>query len=107
MKKTAILAFLLLCAVASGISTQTKKPQVDAREKIQQERIKEGVKSGELTPGETRKLEAQEGKIKADEINAKADGKVTPGERRHLKKELNRESRRIHRAKHNDRTRNN
>ncbi len=105
MKKTAILAFLLLCAI--GASAQTKTPRIDAREKIQQERIKEGVKSGELTPSETRRLEAQEGKIKADEMNAKADGKVTPGERRHLKKELNRENRRIRRAKHNDRTRDN
>ncbi|MBI1804288.1 MAG: hypothetical protein HY033_03250 [Ignavibacteriae bacterium] len=92
---------------AGSVFAQTQTPQVDAREKNQQERIKEGVKSGELTGGETRRLEAEQGKIKADEMNAKADGKVTPAERRHIKREQNRASRHIYKKKHNARERGN
>jgi len=105
MKRTWIFAIVLLvCSFYADVLAQDKTPVVDQREKNQQERIKEGVKSGELTPAETRHLEMQQGKIKADEMNAKADGKVTPAERRHLKREQNRASRNIHRKKHNART---
>ena len=102
MKKTMIFAVAILALMCSTISmSQTKTPVIDQREANQQARIQQGVQSGELTGGEARRLEAQEGKIKADEMVAKADGKVTPAERRHLKRELNRTSRRIYRAKHN------
>jgi len=103
MKKLAIGTVVLLIGIAAASFGQTKMPKVDAREKNQQERAKEGVNSGELTPAETRTLEMQQGKIKADEMNAKADGKVTPAERRHLKHEQNRASRNIYRKKHNER----
>ncbi|MBI1805952.1 MAG: hypothetical protein HYR76_02735 [Ignavibacteria bacterium] len=85
--------------------SQDKTPVVDKREKNQQARIKEGVKSGELTNRETIRLEKQEGKIKADEMMAKSDGKVTKAERRKLHRELNRESKRVYRAKHNNKVR--
>ncbi len=104
MKKSmyaSVAALTLLCA--TGAFSQTKTPVIDARERNQQKRIEQGVKSGELTNAETRKLERQEGKIKADEMIAKKDGKVTPAERRKLHRELNRESKRIYRKKHNAR----
>ncbi len=102
MKTTTLFAAVLSLGIAYGaVQAQDKTPVVEKREKAQQARIEQGVKSGQLTPGETTRLEKQEGKIKADELNAKADGKVTKAERRKLHKELNRESRRIHRMKHN------
>ena len=108
MKRFTVLAVVfLLCSISAKIYAQDKTPIVDQREKNQQERIKEGVKTGELTPAETRRLEMQQGKIKADEMNAKADGKVTGAERRHLKREQNRASRNIYRKKHNLRERKN
>jgi hypothetical protein len=97
--KTTIVIALFLCT--AGLFGQSKTPAVDRRERNQQERIKQGVQSGELTKGETRRLEAQQGKIKADEMVAKSDGKVTGAERRHLKREQNRASRNIFRKKHN------
>ncbi len=103
MKKRMLLAMLVLTAALSlAAAAQEKTPVVNERQVNQQERIKEGVKSGELTPGETRRLEMQQGKIEADKLNAKADGKVTPAERRKLQREQNRASRKIHRLKHND-----
>ena len=94
-----MLAALFLCSI--GAFAQSKTPVVDQRQKNQQERIKEGVKTGEVTRGEARRLEAQQGKIKADEMVAKSDGKVTNAERRQLKREQNRTSRNIYRKKHN------
>lgn len=97
-----IVVAMFSLVFASSVAAQTATPRVNARERRQQARIHQGVKSGELTPGETRRLEAQEGRIKADEMQAKKDGKVTPAERRKLNREQNRESRRIYRMKHNN-----
>jgi len=104
MKRSIVVLLFLMCSVCVGAFAQDKTPVVDQREKNQQERIKEGVKSGELTPAETRRLEMQQGKIKADEMNAKSDGKVTAKERAKLKREQNRASRNVYRKKHNART---
>jgi protein-disulfide isomerase len=81
-----------------------KTPRVTRRQVNQQARIHQGVKSGELTPAETRRLEAEQAKIKADKAAAKSDGKVTPQERNKLRREQNKASRDIHRLKHNART---
>jgi hypothetical protein len=106
MKHTIVFAVIVMLVLMSATSfSQTKTPVIDQRERNQQARIKQGVQSGELTRGEARRLEAREGKIKADEMVAKSDGKVTPAERRHLKRELNRTSRHIYRDKHNALTR--
>ncbi len=94
-------AVLMLCASSMRVSAQTQTPVINKRQVHQQERIKEGVKSGQLTHREARRLEAKQRKIQADKMIAKADGKVTPAERRHIKREQNRASRHIYRAKHN------
>jgi len=103
IKSTIIAVAFMLSAGILRVSAQDKTPSIDQREKNQEKRIEQGVKSGELTPGETRRLEIQQGKIKADEAKAKSDGKVTPAERRKLKRELNRANRNIFRKKHNAR----
>lgn len=92
----------ILCG--SGASSQNSTPRADAREHHQQQRIKPGVNSGQLTNREARTLVRQEGKIRADEMIAKSDGKVTRAERHKLHRELNHESNRIYRKKHNART---
>ena len=83
---------------------QDNTPRIDKREKRQQKRINQGVKSGALTKGEAARLEKQQAKIKNDEAAAKADGKVTPQERRKLTREQNAASRKIYRKKHNAKT---
>ena len=110
MKKP-IVAIVALGAVASlgaiaGIaSAGTNTPVVRHRQARQQKRIANGVNSGELTPSETARLENEEAKIQADKKAAKADGKVTAGERAQLQHEQNKASRHIYRKKHNNRTR--
>jgi hypothetical protein len=104
MTKFAHLALTLLAAttVASAASASTCSPSINRRERDQAWRIHQGVRSGELTRGETRSLWHQEVEIRQDERAAKRDGRLTWGERRKLDRELNRESERIYRLKHND-----
>jgi len=102
MRKSMFFAIAAMAALLTvSAYSQNKTPRVDTREARQQKRIEQGAKSGALTTGEVKTLERQESKIKSDEIMAKSDGKVTPAERKQLNKELNHESNRIYRKKHN------
>ena len=103
MNKAIILCALLVVGSAFA-SAQTATPRVTKRQLKQQARIEQGVKSGELTAGETKRLEMQQGKIQRDKAKAKADGVVTPAERAKLAREQNRANRKIYRLKHNDKT---
>ena len=97
--KNAALLFLPFLLITSGFA-QTKTPRVTKRQVHQQERIAQGVKSGELTAKETKHLETREVKIQNDKKEAKADGVVTHQERAKLHREQNRASRAIYRQKH-------
>ncbi|MGC0772708.1 MAG: hypothetical protein WB543_07205 [Candidatus Acidiferrum sp.] len=80
--------------------------KVGQRRENQQDRIAQGVKSGQLTAGETAKLENQQKginqQVKAD--RAANGGKLTAGEKAQVNHEQNRSSRNIYRKKHNART---
>jgi hypothetical protein len=104
MKKAMILVAVLALGIAS-VAAQTATPRVTKRQVHQQERIKQGAKSGELTPRETRRLEREQGKIAVDKAKAKSDGVVTPAERAKLTREQNRANRHIYRQKHDAQTR--
>ena len=79
-------------------------PKIDQRQANQEKRIDQGISSGALTRKEATKLDKRETKIESDKLAAKADGKVTPAERRKLKREENRASRAIHKQKHDAQT---
>ena len=102
MKKSIIIALALILGVATFSFAQTNTPRVTKRQRHQQERIGNGVSSGQLTARETAKLERQEAKIQDDKQAAKADGQVTRQERRRLNREENRTNRHIYNAKHNN-----
>jgi hypothetical protein len=77
--------------------------EVGQRRENQQDRIANGIKSGQLTAGETAKLENQQHginqQVKAD--RAANGGKLTPGEKQQVNKEQNAASRNIYNKKHN------
>jgi len=77
--------------------------EVNAREQNQQNRIANGVKSGELTPRETVKLEKQQQHIVREEKRdmAKHNGHLTKAEQAKINREQNRASRNIAAKKHN------
>ncbi len=80
-------------------------PRLDAREHNQRQRIAQGVRSGELTRPETRRLIAGERRLHRHERYAKSDGVVTPAERARLQRNASRMSKRIYRQKHDPQSR--
>lgn len=102
MKIRQLLIQGLALTMALGAVTEVVwAGEVKNREENQQDRIAQGVNSGALTPGETARLEKGEQKIEADRQKALADGKLTPQEKRKLNREENKESKKIHKLKHN------
>ena len=81
-------------------------PTIAQRKENQQDRIANGVKSGQLTAGETAKLENQQKgihqQVQAD--RAANGGKLTTGEKQQISKEQNKVSKNIYNKKHNART---
>ena len=81
--------------------------EIGQREQNQQDRIAQGVRSGQLTAGETAKLENQQQGIHRE---AAADrqangGHLTGADRRAINQSQNRASRNIYNKKHNGKTR--
>ena len=105
MKKI-LFSSLIALSFAIAASAQTATPVVDAREHNQKARIKNGVKTGELTKVEAQKLRAEQRRIKLAEAKAKSDGTVTPAERAKLDAKQDRASKRILKNRHDGQKRN-
>ena len=77
--------------------------EVNAREQNQQNRIANGEKSGQLTPGEAAKLENQQQHIQNQEKRdmAKDNGHLTKADQAKLNREQNHASKDIYKKKHN------
>jgi len=98
----------LLCSAAmcsAVLPVNGLAATINSREHNQQSRIRQGVRRGELTQAETRRLETEEARIRASEARAKKDGKITPAERVRIQKELDKASRDIYQQKHDDQVR--
>jgi hypothetical protein len=81
------------------------KSEVGQRQRNQQDRIAQGIKSGQLTPGETAHLENHEKNVNQEIRSDRAanGGKLTAGEKAKVNRQENRNSHRIYRDKHNGR----
>jgi len=77
--------------------------QINRREQHQQDRIANGIKSGQLNPGEARHLEREEWRLKRNEKHdmARDGGHLTKQDQARLNREANHVSRDIYRDKHN------
>jgi hypothetical protein len=115
MTKPTLLVTLLgigLSATLASAQTPTTPTTGDHRGTVnqrlenQKDRIQAGHQDAQLTKREATRLRANDAAIRAQEkVYRKANGgKLTKGERKQLNRELNRNSRRIYRARHNDRT---
>lgn len=78
---------------------------VNAREHRQKERVEQGVRSGQLTKDEAKKLRAQQREIRQEEKQYRADGKFTKEERKDVQRDLNQASKDIYKEKHDAETR--
>ncbi len=87
---------------ANPLSASSQRAQAETqRNANQQQRIANGVKGGGLTHRETAKLENGESKIDRREARAGANGHVSAQENAKIARADNRESGRIHAARHN------
>ncbi len=102
-----ILAMTLIFGfgLVTKVSAQTATPSVKKSQVKQQKRIKKGVKSGELTKGETIRLQKEQAKINRTKKRAQADGVVTKKERARLNKMQAKQSKNIYIKKNNDNNR--
>lgn len=103
--KKALLAGTLALLAIPAFSQSSPAPVINQRKENQQDRIAQGVKSGQLTARETAHLEAREAKINKEVHNERVanGGKLTAAERRQVNRQQNRTSRAIYRKKHNAR----
>src|SRR4051812_18778951 len=72
------------------------------RKENQQDRIAQGVKSGQMTAGETARIERKESALNK-EVRAERtlnNGKLTPAERKQVNRQQDRLSKQIYREKH-------
>ncbi len=81
--------------------------EIGQRKENQQDRIAQGVKSGQLTPGETAKLEKQQQGINRETAGMREanGGKLTKADRKAVNQQQNRASKNIYNKKHNARAR--
>jgi len=78
---------------------------INQRERHQQRRIADGVRDGELTQKEARKLEKEQAEIHAAEAKAKADGEFTAKERAKVQRRQDKASHQIYKEKHDKQSR--
>ena len=99
-----LVGFALVAAPALAQPPAKHPRGINAREHRQAERIKDGKEDGELTKGELDKLKADEAAVRAEEKVYRESGNgLNKAERKDLEKDLNKTSREIYRAKHNQR----
>ncbi len=111
MKITNIIltsAALVAMAVPAAFAQQAAPNDpmtLNQRKENQQDRIAQGVKSGQLTSGETANLEAKESAVNKEEhaMRAADNGHLTADDRATLNHQQNKLSRQIYDKKHNGR----
>jgi len=108
-------ALIVLCvpsafaqqSTTGSTATTTDKPETIAQRKDnQQDRIAQGIDSGQLTAGETKNLETKEAGINKEEhtMRSEDDGHLTAADRAKLNNQQNHLSNQIYDDKHNDNT---
>ena len=99
MKRIALAVIAAALAVAANAQTS----DVGRRKENQQDRIAQGVKSGQLTAGETSSLEKKEAAINQEVRTDRSlnGGKLTAGEKKIVNQQQNRMSNQVYKDKHN------
>ena len=89
----------------AAVQNTNPKSEVGKRAENQQDRIAQGMKSGQLTAGEASRLENKDAAINQEvAADRKANGgKLTAAERAQVNRQQNRVSKQIYKDKHNNR----
>lgn len=98
------LTLIIFCASSTIALAQTNTPGIDARQANQDQRIQQGVDSGQLNAKETYRLEKGQARVQELETKAKADGVVTNAERARIQGAQDKQSQKIFNEKHDAQT---
>jgi hypothetical protein len=103
--KNAVLKTITAGAILA-LSLSAQEGKIAERKENQQDRIAQGVKSGQLTPRETVKLEKKEVAINKEvRADRKANGgKLTAAEKKQVNRQQNKVSKQIYAQKHDAQT---
>jgi hypothetical protein len=100
MKKM-LLAISAMTLMTSGMAfAEAETPVIDQRQMNQEQRIDQGIASGQLNEREANRLNKQQERINKMEDRAKSDSVMTKRERARIGAAQNRASRHIAREKH-------
>ena len=96
---------VLIATVMPAAFAQESSATINQRKENQQDRIAQGVQSGQLTAGETKNLETKESALNKEEHGMRAadDGHLTKADRATLTHQQNKLSHQIYNKKHNAR----
>ena len=98
--RIAAIAVAASCLFAAAAQAAPPQSNINARQAEQQQRIRQGVRSGELTRREAAYLQQREADVRRAERVARADGYVSPSERARINRMLDANSRAIRNQKH-------
>lgn len=94
-------AAMFVGIMMAGSTAVASAAPINARERLQRDRIAAGFRSGELNKRETAGLAFEQGRIRCEEYRFRHnDGVLGPLERTKLQQDLNRSDRHIYNQKH-------
>jgi hypothetical protein len=104
MSTPKLLAVMITAALSAGAMAQTNTATMTQRDANQQQRIENGLKSGQLNTQEAARLERQEAKVDRMQANALKDGKLSAAERARIDNAQDKVSANIYKQKHDAQT---
>jgi hypothetical protein len=99
-----IMAVAIAVSAAGAASAQPGTQRLDRRAVRQELRIRQGVHAGQLTRREAHRLQMGQRHLRRMELRARADGRIDRRECARLQRAHERQSVRIRRLRHNDRS---
>jgi hypothetical protein len=100
MKRILIAVSGMTLLMSGFVYAQTETPVIDQRQMNQEQRIDQGISSGQLNRREAGRLDRQQDRIDRMEDHANADGVMTRKERARIGTAQNRASHNMAREKH-------
>jgi len=101
-KVLSVLLGAAMCATPAFAYDNDNHRSINDLEHREQLRIQQGIRNGNLTRAEARRLEAEQARIRINERFDRMDGRLTPRERERLQRELHHASRDIYHQKHDN-----
>jgi hypothetical protein len=100
-----LLATLVGVSLTTSAIAAVRDPKINKHLHHEAERIGQGMKSGELTKGETKDLVKDQREIRREERQYKSDGKFTKDELKDVREDQRDASKEIHEEKHDEQAR--